>query len=111
MDNNFSIGKRIRELRLQNRLSQEQLAFSAEITTAYLGQLERNEKNPTVAVLMKVCNALDVEISEFFSERPLQQKEVDRVSMQILQQLKDQDEEVKIIILQLIKIVLKLRKK
>lgn len=111
MDNNFSIGKRIRELRLQNRLSQEQLAFSAEITTAYLGQLERNEKNPTVAVLMKVCNALNIEISDFFSERTLQQKEVDHVSMQILQQLKDQDEEVKVIILQLIKIVLKLRKK
>ncbi len=33
MDNNFSIGNRIRELRNQKHLSQEQLALSAEITT------------------------------------------------------------------------------
>ena len=46
MDNNFSIGNRIRELRLRNHLSQEQLAFAADITTVYLGQLERNEKKP-----------------------------------------------------------------
>ena len=46
MDNNFSIGKRIRELRNQKHLSQEQLALSAEITTAYLGQIERNEEEP-----------------------------------------------------------------
>ena len=32
MDNNFSIGKRIRELRNQKHLSQEQLALSAERT-------------------------------------------------------------------------------
>ena len=41
MDNNFSIGNRIRELRNQKHLSQEQLALSAEITTAFLGHIER----------------------------------------------------------------------
>ena len=62
MDNNFSIGNRIRELRNQKHLSQEQLALSAEITTAYLGQIERNEKNPTVAVVAKLCGALGIEL-------------------------------------------------
>ena len=37
MEHNFSIGQRVRELRKQNYLSQEQLALAAEITTAYLG--------------------------------------------------------------------------
>lgn len=47
MDNYFSIGTRVRELRQANHMSQEQLAFASDITTAYLGQIERNEKNPT----------------------------------------------------------------
>ena len=83
MDNNFSIGNRIRELRNQKHLSQEQLALSAEITTAYLGQIERNEKNPTVAVVAKLCGALGIELS---------------------------NDEVKQIILQMIKQALKLKK-
>lgn len=98
MDNYFSIGKRVRELRLQNHLSQEQLALTAEITTAYLGQIERNEKNPTVSVVAKLCNALGIQLSEFFSEEPLPQKNLDPITMQILYQLKNQDEDVKIII-------------
>ncbi len=34
MDKNFSIGNRVRELRNERNLSQEQLALMAEITTA-----------------------------------------------------------------------------
>jgi transcriptional regulator with XRE-family HTH domain len=109
MDNNFSIGNRIRELRLRNHLSQEQLAFAADITTVYLGQLERNEKNPTVSVVMKISNALGIELSEFFSEKMFLHNEIDPISMQILHQLKNQDDEVKEIILQLIKQAIKLR--
>lgn len=37
MDKNFSIGNRVRKLRNERNLSQEQLALTAEITTAYLG--------------------------------------------------------------------------
>lgn len=110
MNNYFSIGNRVRELRLQNHLSQEQLALTAEITTAYLGQIERNQKNPTVSVVAKLCNALGIQLSEFFSEEPLPQKNLDPITMQILYQLKNQDEDVKIIILQIIKQALKLNK-
>lgn len=65
MDKNFSIGNRVRKLRNERNLSQEQLALTAEITTAYLGQIERNEKNPTVAVVGKICMALEIELSDF----------------------------------------------
>lgn len=48
MKTNFNIGKRIHELRINSGLSQEKLALRANITTTYLGLLERNLKNPTV---------------------------------------------------------------
>ena len=110
MDNNFSIGNRIRELRNQKHLSQEQLALSAEITTAYLGQIERNEKNPTVAVVAKLCGALGIELSDFFSQKEIPQNELDSLTMQIVYQVKNEDDEVKQIILQMIKQALKLKK-
>ena len=110
MDKNFSIGKRVKELRIENHLSQEQLAFAADITTAYLGQIERNEKNPTILVVSKICDALAIELSEFFSNESIPEQKVDTVTIQILNQLKDQDEEDKVIILQLIKQALKLKK-
>ena len=110
MDNNFSIGNRIRELRNQKHLSQEQLALSAEITTAYLGQIERNEKNPTVAVVAKLCGALGIELSDFFSQKEMPQNELDSLTMQLVYQVKNEDDEVKQIILQMIKQALKLKK-
>ena len=51
MKTNFNIGKRIHELRVNSGLSQEKLALRAEITTTYLGLLERNLKNPTLKVI------------------------------------------------------------
>lgn len=109
MDKNFSIGDRVRTLRKKNRLSQEQLAFASGITTAYLGQIERNEKNPTILVVAKMCDALGIRLSEFFAEESFSEQSVDAITIQILNQLKDQDEEVKLIILQLIKQALKLK--
>lgn len=110
MENYFSIGQRIRELRKQNKLSQEQLALSADITTAYLGQIERGEKNPTVAVVAKLCGALGIGLSDCFSEEEISPRELDPTSSQLLLLLKNEDEEVKQIILQMVKQALKLKK-
>lgn len=68
MNTNFNIGNRIHELRTSYGLSQEQLALRAEITTTYLGQIERNLKHPTVLVIEKICNSLHISLSDFFNE-------------------------------------------
>ena len=49
------------------RLSQEQTALAANITPAYLGQIERNEKNPTILTIEKLCTVFNISLSEFFS--------------------------------------------
>lgn len=67
LDNYFDCGKRLKKLRTQRGISQEDLALSAEITTSYLGMIERGEKNPTVKIIEKLCGALGISLGEFFT--------------------------------------------
>ena len=64
----YNIGNRLKELRGQAGLSQEQTALAANITPAYLGQIERGEKNPTVMTIEKLCNVFRISLPEFFSD-------------------------------------------
>ena len=108
MKTNFNIGKRIHELRINSGLSQEKLALRANITTTYLGLLERNLKNPTVKVIEQICNQLNISLSEFFSDSVSSVQEEDSLSLQIIAQINDRTREEKQIILQVIKDVMKL---
>jgi transcriptional regulator with XRE-family HTH domain len=58
----------IRRLRVERGLSQEALAFDAEIDRTYVSRLERILENPTVAVLDRISRALSVRIVELFAE-------------------------------------------
>lgn len=109
MNNNFNAGERVRELRIQRGLSQEQLALRAEITTTYLGLVERNLRNPTIKIIEQLCNALNVSLADFFAPSRKTTDTLDSISAQILAQLNHRSEKEKEIILQLIKNVLKLR--
>lgn len=56
------LGVRIREERLKLNLTQEKLAESVGISTAYLGQIERGERNVTLDKLIPLANRLGVTI-------------------------------------------------
>ena len=60
------IGMRIKELRRKQLLSQEQLAEKADINSKYLSRMERGTENPTLDMLIKLANALEVEMWEIF---------------------------------------------
>lgn len=60
------IGRRLRELRRGKGLSQEALSEKAEITSNYLSRLERGTENPTLDTLIRIADALEVEIWEMF---------------------------------------------
>jgi transcriptional regulator with XRE-family HTH domain len=49
-------------------LSQEGLAYDADVDRSYVGDLEREEENPTVEVLDRLAKTLGVGIAEFFKE-------------------------------------------
>ncbi len=58
------LGERIRYYRKINNLSQIDLGLSAGINIAHLGQIELGRKAVTIVTLEKICNVLDVSISE-----------------------------------------------
>lgn len=85
----IDLGQRLKELRLQAGLSQERLAWAADITPAFVGQLERNMKSPTAKTLTKLANALNISVAEFFSEPVTQDAEQKAAIRQISYQLRD----------------------
>lgn len=109
MNENFSIGGRIREFRKGRALSQEQVANLAEITPAYMGQVERGEKNVTVYTLDKICAALNISLGEFFNPIEEPDKTIDEVSTQILHQLAHRTTEEKQAVLRLVKLVFQIQ--
>jgi transcriptional regulator with XRE-family HTH domain len=67
------LGDEIRKARLAAELTQEQLAFEADISRNYVSLLELNQKSPTVEVLLRVARALGIRASvliEAIEERP-----------------------------------------
>jgi transcriptional regulator with XRE-family HTH domain len=52
------LGDEIRKARLAAKLTQEKLAFEADISRNYVSLLELNEKSPTVDVLFRIARAL-----------------------------------------------------
>lgn len=58
----IQFGKRIRELRKEKNLSQEELAFKADLHRTYIGMIERAEKNITLLNVEKLSVALEIEM-------------------------------------------------
>ena len=61
-----TIGQRIRNYRLQNKLSQEELAERAGCHHTYIGQIERGEKNASRESIDKIASALGISLSKLF---------------------------------------------
>jgi len=63
-----ALGKRIREERLKLNLTQERLAEDVNLSTAYIGQIERGERSLTLENLAAVANCLGVTIDYLLSD-------------------------------------------
>ncbi|MFZ2633012.1 MAG: helix-turn-helix transcriptional regulator [Desulfosalsimonadaceae bacterium] len=59
-------GRRIQEIRKRQKLSQEQIAEKAGISSNYLSRIECGKENPTLDMLIKLGEALTTEIWEMF---------------------------------------------
>lgn len=62
MNFNLFIGKRISELRKIKKLSQEDLAFKAEIDRTYMSSIERGKRSISLAVAIKLSSALEIDL-------------------------------------------------
>jgi len=61
-----ALGGRIRQFRKARKLSQEKLAFAADLTQHYLSQIEKGERNVSVITIRALAKALGVAIAELF---------------------------------------------
>ena len=89
----YMIGKRIKELRVEKKMSQEQLALGSGIHPAYLGRVERGEKCASVETIFKLSKGLNVPASTIIDfDEPIsvsKEKTIKRIE-HILSELTDE---------------------
>lgn len=69
--NNFDveqIGPRIRALREQRGLSMRELAVKSQVSASFVSKIESCKASPTVVSLMKLLDAMDIGLHEFFQD-------------------------------------------
>lgn len=61
------LGKNIRSIRKTKGVTMEALSYKAEIEYRLVGRIERGEGNTTVISLLKIADALNVDVLDFFN--------------------------------------------
>lgn len=64
----MEIGDKIKRLRIQNGLTQEELADRSEITKGFISQVERNLTSPSISTLVDILDGLGTNLKDFFNE-------------------------------------------
>ena len=63
-DIQIKFAEKLRTLREQRNLSQEDLALLCGIDRTYIGRIERLERKPTIVILDKIANGLEIKLKE-----------------------------------------------
>lgn len=66
-----ALGAAIRQTRLDQDMSQENLALLAEVDRSYLGRVERGDNNVAILTLIRIAKALDVTVVELMGKAGL----------------------------------------
>ena len=57
---------KLKEVRLKQGYTQEELAYKADITLSQIARIETVKTNPTVSTIFKIARTLNVQVSELF---------------------------------------------
>lgn len=69
MDMKTKIGLRIKEIRSDQNLTQEEVAWKAEVDRTFMNHVENGKRNVSVDTLTKIiCNGLETSFKEFFAD-------------------------------------------
>ena len=61
---NRSLGKKIRQVRNAQKISQEQLAFECGLSRPYISYLESGLKSPTFETLLSIAEAMNIHVKD-----------------------------------------------
>ena len=104
-DLSVEIGKRIRNYRIGQKMSQEELAEKCGLHPTYIGQVERGEKNATLESISKITAGLSINMSTLFekiefAESCEQHENYPLIAYDLVQSLPDNSQKKIILILQ-----------
>ena len=70
----MDIGEKLRRLRIQRNLTQEEMADRCELSKGFISQVERNLASPSIATLTDMLECLGSDLKTFFSEAEQEEK-------------------------------------
>ncbi len=95
MENKKLLGKRIKEIRKFKGFTQEQLSEMIDIETSSLSGIESGRFFPSLHVLDKIANVLDVELIEFFRFSSVDiPKHLDKEILSIIDKLDEKNKQI-----------------
>ena len=64
----LTFARNVRRARQKKQLTQEELAFEAEIDLTYMGGIERGKRNPSLLVMGRIAKALSVPLMKLLAD-------------------------------------------
>lgn len=61
------LGQHIKDLRKEKNISQEQLAYSADVSLSQISRIETGKHNTSFSTLSSICKAMNITMSDFFN--------------------------------------------
>ena len=61
------LAKRLKEIRAEKGISQEELSYRSELTLSQIARIETVKANPTISTLFKIIRTLEISPNEFFN--------------------------------------------
>lgn len=69
MPNRFTVrdfGQNLRAARKERGYSQESFAHAVDLDRTYIGGIERGERNPGLKTVVRIADALEINVAELF---------------------------------------------
>jgi transcriptional regulator with XRE-family HTH domain len=104
------VGERLRGLRKERGITQEELAHLSSLHPTYIGKLERGEKNATIETIERVANALGISLEKLFSSKEPTQVQQNELPLLLSEKLNGISSEGQTIILKMVELMLEWRK-
>lgn len=103
--NRTTLGLRIREERIKQNYTQEQLAEKINVSTTYIGYIERGERTLTLAKLVDISNILHVSVDYLLTDSiPSSSSANEKLWLQLLASATEEEQSL---ILEIAKLILK----
>jgi transcriptional regulator with XRE-family HTH domain len=61
------LGETIREIRKQRQITQEELAYRAQLDYSYINQIENGKRNPSMHAVQRIAQALGVQTKDLIA--------------------------------------------